>query len=107
MSLKGSWINEIMEDKVKTSNNIHISSGLQQADKLKLDISIDMIPTSYRELSNTHIVDQDKGTNVKIANDPLSIAKVTNMCKYCRKRLATKELLNYHIVNLHRDIIPG
>jgi len=42
-----------------------------------------------------------------IASKYTTLGRSNKSCKYCRKRFSTKELFQYHMLQLHEKMIPG
>ena len=55
--------------------------------------------------SESHVNSEE--LNVNIPKSQATLLRSDKSCRFCRKRFATKELLNYHTLQLHEKRIPG
>ena len=91
----------IMEESLKKSINAS-SLGIIHENPVAMNSG-----DSKTFIHNADVHARMKDTQNSVINDTPSLrAKTKNVCKHCRKRFATKEILNYHMTHLHKNTIP-
>ena len=68
-------------------------------------VSKQFIP--YSDDENTQTAVEENEPSVVIDIPLVKTKKPKNVCKYCRRRFSTKQLLSYHMIHLHKNIKPG
>ena len=58
----------------------------------------------FAYLESESLISAEKNVN---ASKYHTLVQPNKYCKYCRKRFATKELFQYHMLQLHEKMIPG
>ena len=97
----------IMEPKFLSTNlnNCTLLNNNKALQRPTTGLDIEQRDSGGVEVSLTD--NEDGVAEIAVDSSLLGCRKSTNPCKICRKRFATVELLNYHLVHLHGVARPG
>ena len=96
-----------MEQNVLSTSNIN--NCLMNNNKMEQKQSIGLrIEQSGSDGAAANVANkEDEVAELEVNSSQLWDRKGRNACKFCRKRFATIQLLNYHLVHLHGVTKPG